>query len=177
MAKQSFSQQKKEEMYGYVIKAITDLLEVMKSPIVYPKDRYGFVMENKLLSVVKAREDVYTSMISLIDLIEIESEKFRKEIISGLKTTWQELTNITTRDIGSIDENNEGEIDETDKLIGRESVEDNYLSNISKAKLLSAKIAYQILDRIEEIENPEILAQHKINQSNTGTIAELYAEN
>lgn len=184
MAKKSFATLKKAEMPTLIIKAIEDLLGVMKSPIVYPTDQWGYVQENKLLSVVKAREDVYVNMTNLMNLIEIENETFKQDIIEGLKNTWEEMTIITTRNIGNYDfgvvmkdENGRPLSEEEKKEKAREMIEDNYLSNISKAKYLSAQVAYQILERIEELENPEELMNEKINKQSIGVIAELYAEN
>lgn len=165
---QTFAQQGKKQMPQFIIKAITDLLEVLKSPIVYPTNNTA----SKLLAIVKGREDVYTNMTALMELIDIESELFKRDIIDGLKNTWQELTNITTRNIRDISNN-----DENLDLASTDSVEDNLLSNISKAKYISAKVSFDILDRIEQLENPDKIQEEIINQNDTGNIIERYAEN
>ena len=99
----SFIIQGRKNMNKYVVKSINDLLKVLNSPIVFPTDRKGNIQENKVLQVVKSREQVYLSTVNMIALIEIDSELFLKSIVKGLKNTWTELTKIITRDIGAND--------------------------------------------------------------------------
>lgn len=176
--KTNFVKQGKEEMNEFVIKAITDLLKVLDSRVVFPTDMYGVVQEHKLLAVVKSREQVYKSTMSLVDLIQIDNSVFLNQIIRGLKTTWHELTKITTRNIGGYsaidDEYASVEIKEQ---LARESVEDDRLSSIAQAKELSAKVAFQILDRISLLEDPEGANDEILRSSQTPNIIEKYVEN
>ena len=85
--KVSFVDKGRYEMLEFVEKGINDLLAILDSPIVYPRDKTGQVQEHKLLAVVRSREQVYVSAMNLIDLISIGSPHFMEKIISGLKTT------------------------------------------------------------------------------------------
>ena len=67
--------------------------------------------------------------------------------------------------------------EEERKQKARESITDDYLSSISKAKELSAKVAYQILDRIEKLENPDRINEEILRNSQGSNIIEEFAEN
>ena len=162
----SFIIQGRKNMNKYVVKSINDLLKVLNSPIVFPTDRKGNIQENKVLQVVKSREQVYLSTVNMIALIEIDSELFLKSIVKGLKNTWTELTKIITRDIGANDnEDEEVEIDDT------------LLSNISQAKELASKLAFKILERIELLQMSDIDKKENIEKALSVSTIEKYAEN
>lgn len=178
-------------MHDFVIKAIDDLLNILDSPIEYPRNKHGIVLEHKLFAVVQAREQIHTSACGLMDLIKIHEshdQQYKDKIIGGMKTTWHELTLITTRDIGTDDlllsEMEEDEFgrmkllsaDEKRKR-ARESVTDDYMTTVSKAKELSARVAFQILDRIELLENPDAVNEEIINRKQTSNIIERFVEN
>lgn len=185
--KRDFVTQGKEEMHDFVIKAIDDLLAILNSKIEYPTDKNGGVLEHKLFAVVQSREQVYKSATALMDLINLNDsndQKYKNKVIEGLKTTWHELTIITTRNIGNYDAMAVTELmmgnalsEEEKKQLARESVTDDYMSSISKAKELSAKLAYQILDRIEVLENPDKVNEDIINNSMSSNIIEQFVEN
>ena len=168
--KVSFVDKGRYEMLEFVEKGINDLLAILDSPIVYPRDKTGQVQEHKLLAVVRSREQVYVSAMNLIDLISIGSPHFMEKIISGLKTTWRELTIITTRNIGDLTE------EEKEQSEGFGFVEDNYLASIAQAKELSAKVAFSILDRIEKLEMTEEEKTEMMQQKVIANTAERYAK-
>ena len=163
----SFIIQGRKNMNKYVVKSINDLLKVLNSPIVFPTDRKGNIQENKVLQVVKSREQVYLSTVNMIALIEIDSELFLKSIVKGLKNTWTELTKIITRDIGANDNEDDEEVE----------IDDTLLSNISKAKELASKLAFKILERIELLQMTDIEKKENIEKSLSVSTIEKYAEN
>ena len=186
--KRNFVEQGREEMYDFVIKAIDDLLKILNSKIEYPRNKDGAVLEHKLFAVVQSREQVFKSANSLMDLINLNEsadKKYKSKVIEGLKTTWHEFTIITTRDIGeyipSLEElmsSEYKELSEEDRRKkARESVTDDYLSSISKAKELSARLAFQILNRIESLENPDKINEELINRTQVQNIIETFVEN
>lgn len=190
MAKQrkGFVEQGRYDMHDFVVKAIDDLLAVLDSKIEFPVDNDGYVLEHKMFAVVQAREQVYRSAGELMDEIKIEDsndQAYKNKIIQGLKTTWRELTAIATRDIGelkySLEEimsNMDRKLsDEEKKQRARESVTDDRLTSISKAKVLSVKLSYQILDRIALLENPDAANEEILKNSEAINIAEKYVEN
>lgn len=147
--KNEFVDNGKKQMVVFVQKAINDMLGILDSEIVFPIDKNGYIIEQRILQVVKSREQVYLSTVNMIEMIDINNDVFFNKIIKGLKTTWQELTKIVTRDVGTainIDDEN---------LDARQSIEDNFLSNIAMAKELASKVALQILDRIDRLEMSE----------------------
>lgn len=169
----SFSQDGKKKMVKYTIKAINDLLAILNSPIVYPTDEDGNVMEHRLLAVVKSREQVYVSTMNMMRLIEVNNDKFIHEIIKGLKNTWIELTNITTRDIGStVSESLRKDLKTNDS---RHEIQDNYLSHVAQAKELSAKVAFNILERIDMLEMSDEDKESKVINKHIINTAERYA--
>ena len=186
--KRDFVEQGREEMHEFVIKAIDDLLAVLDSKIEYPTNKDGAVLEHKLFAVVQSREQVFKSATSLMDLIKLDEsndQKYKNKVIEGLKTTWHELTILTTRDIGEYNPSLEEilsseyrELSESErKQKARESVTDDYFSSISKAKELSAKLAFQILDRIEKLENPDKINEELLRNSQGNNIIEEFVEN
>ena len=56
-------------------------------------------------------------------------------------------------------------------------MEDDRLSSIAQAKELSAKVAFQILDRISLLEDPEGANDEILRNSQTPNIIEKYVEN
>lgn len=182
--KRDFVENGKKEMNDFVIKAIDDLLKVLNSKIEYPKNLYGVIMEHKLISCVKAREQIYIDLCDLMDKINIDNadKKYKNKIIEGLETTWHELTKITVWDIGNyefgVNANNESFINEEEKKkMAMESVADNIKASVSSAKKLSAILAYQILDRIEKLENPDKINEEILRNSQGSNIIEEFVEN
>lgn len=186
--KRDFVEQGREEMHDFVVKAINDLLAILDSKIEYPTNKDGAVLEHKLFAVVQSREQVFKSATSLMDLIKLDEssdQRYKNKVIEGLKTTWHELTILTTRDIGEynpsleeLNSENYKELSEEErKQKARESITDDYLSSISKAKELSAKVAYQILDRIEKLENPDKINEEILRNSQGSNIIEEFVEN
>ena len=186
--KRDFVEQGREKMHDFVVKAINDLLAILDSKIEYPTNKDGVVLEHKLFAVVQSREQVFKSATSLMDLIKLDEssdQRYKNKVIEGLKTTWHELTILTTRDIGEYNpsseelhsENYKELSEEERKQKARESITDDYLSSISKAKELSAKVAYQILDRIEKLENPDKINEEILRNSQGSNIIEEFAEN
>ncbi|HAY3553741.1 hypothetical protein [Elizabethkingia meningoseptica] len=187
MAKrQSFTEQAKSEMPSFIKKAIDDLLDVMDSNIVYPKNKNGQVLETKLLTIVKAREDVYNELCGLMDLISIDKSsdtKYKSKIIQGLKTTWHELTRITCRSIGgesTVDFTNYTQYDEPEEDLecygSRQLTSDDNLSSIAKSKGLSARVATKIIERLELLEDKESVQRQKIENKKIGGIPERFAK-
>lgn len=173
-------------MYEFVRKGINDLLGKLDLPINLPKDKDGFEKENKLYSVVQSREEIYKAVCDLMDLIKVpesDDQDFKNKIINGLKTTWHELTKITVRNIGNVenfmsdDEENESMSMEEAKFYASQRVTDDLMTSISKAKVLAAKLSYQILDRIELLENPDAVNDKILSEQQTSSIAERYVEN
>lgn len=162
----NFIIQGRKNMNKYVVKSINDLLKVLNSAIVFPTDKKGNIQENKVLQVVKSREQVYLSTVNMIALIEIDSEVFLKSIVKGLKNTWTELTKIITRDIGAND-NGDEEVE----------IDDTLLSNISQAKELASKLAFKILERIELLQMSDIDKKENIEKALSVSTIEKYAEN
>ena len=186
--KRDFVEQGREEMHDFVVKAINDLLAILDSKIEYPTNKDGAVLEHKLFAVVQSREQVFKSATSLMDLIKLDEssdQKYKNKVIEGLKTTWHELTILTTRDIGEynpsseeLNSENYKELSEEErKQKARESITDDYLSSISKAKELSAKVAYQILDRIEKLENPDKISEEIIKNAQSSNTLMKFVEN
>lgn len=175
MAKnKTFVEQGRADMRDFIIKAIDDLLEVLDSPINFPRNMHGDVMEHKLLAVVKSREQVFVSASILMDLAEIDKSNntsYKNKIVKGLKTTWHELTKITTRNIGGL-----SEIEEVE-MSGREIVSDDYMTSVAKSKEVSAKLSLSILDRIEMLEEPDKVNTQKLDSEKIPSIAEYYVKN
>lgn len=160
--KKDFVAQGKIDMPTYVEKAIENLLKILDSKILFPRNQAGDVIEQRLLGVVKSREQVYMSAMNMIDLIDIGSAKFLDRIIQGLKTTYSELTAITTRDFG--DEN-------------KTVVDEDRMTSIAQAVELSAKVAYSILDRIEKLEMSDEQKTKMMADRYIANTVERYAEN
>jgi len=189
MAKQrkTFVEKGREEMHDFVVKAIDDLLAVLDSKIEFPTDKDGYVLEHKMFQVVQSREQVYKSACELIDEINLDDKKdqaYKNKIIKGLETTWHELTKVATRNIGEYKANSLEEIimdrdltDEEKRQKARESVTDDRLTSVSKAKALSIRVSYQILDRISLLEDPDGANDEILKNSLAPNIAEKYVEN
>lgn len=169
-----FITQAKKDMPTFIKQAIDGLLTKLDSKITYPR-KQGKVIESRLLKVVQSREQVYLSIVELMDIINIDKSndsKYKKRIISGMITTWHELTEIIKRDIGEIDESElEGAV-----LFDSEDISDDHLSAISKSKVIASKLAKQILERIAMLDDPESVNDEKQEKFQLPTIAERYAQ-
>lgn len=166
-----FTDKAREEMPSIIRKGIDNLLSVLNSRISYPTTKSGCVDEPKLLAVVKSREEVYKEICRLMDLINIDKSndsKYKGEIIKGLKTTWGELKNITIRPIGNLDEEEE----DNDSY----NLSDDKITPIAKSIGLSASLASEIIERIELLENKEMVHRRKIDNQKIGSIAERFAK-
>lgn len=180
----AFIKQAKKDMPDFGKKAIDDLLEILDSEIIYPTDSKGNVQEGKLLKVVQSREQVYVSVCNMMDLININTsndKSYKKKIISGMVTTWHELTKIITRNVGYIDPLaeliNDGKMTEEEKRKSeRESVSDDYLSSIAKSKEIAYSLAKQIIDRIALLDDPEAVNDDKLKNISIENIVEQYAK-
>lgn len=175
MKKLSFVEQSRLEMKEFGRKAIDELLIVLDSEIEAPKDKFGQEIEHKFLAVVKSREQVYLSVCEIMKIEGIDRTsdlEYKQKVIKGLTTTWHELTKIICRPINSslinIDSNLKDEFDGYDEAgtVFTNRTTDDYLSSISKSKEIAHKLSYQILDRIESLENPELLNEQKRNNKN-----------
>ena len=179
--KGNFVQQGKAEMHDFVRKAIDDLLDVLDSAVEFPTDKEGKILYNKLFTIVQSREQVWLSCTELMDMAEIDrtsNKTYLNRIVRGFETTWHEMTKIVCMDIGEYQPNSESVLSLEDmKQLARESVTDDKLSSISKAKVLAAKLSYQILDRIEKLTNPDAQAQLEPENIQSSSLIEKYAEN
>lgn len=179
----AFIKQAKKDMPDFIKKAIDDLLEILDSAIIFPSDGKGNVQEGKLLKVVQSREQVYLSVCNLMDMINIDKSNntvYKKKVINGMVTTWHELTKVVTRNVGYVDPLIEIMADtkmseEDKKRYERESISDDYLSSIAKSKEIASKLAKQILERIETLDDPESVNEEKQEKYQLPTIAERYA--
>lgn len=192
MAKQNnFVTSGRRQMNGFMTKSIDDLLAILDSKIVFPKDNNGDIVWNKLYPVVASRDQVWNSTTELMDMAEIDrssNKAYKDKIVKGFKTTWGEMVNIMQMNIGSVNysELNTDEDDDPNPLnvysddefrsASRLSVTDDKVSSVAKAKVLAAKLAYQILNRIDSIENPEKVNEESLKQNMmSASIAERYA--
>lgn len=184
--KGDFVKQGRVEMRDFVIKAIDDLLDVLDSAVEYPCDKEGRIVYTKLYPIVQSREQVWLSCTELMDMADIDNtsdKTYLEKITKGFETTWHEMTKIVCMDIGeyvpSLEELSLGInlSEEQKKQLARESVTDDRLSSISKAKVLAAKLSYQILDRIERLNNPEAVREEESNNAQSSSFIEKYAEN
>lgn len=170
-----FVRASRRKMEGFITKSIDDLLEVLDSEIVFPYSNNGNVVFNKLLTIVQGREEVWKAANELMDMAQIDrsgDHVYKERIIKSFQTTWHEMTKIVTMDIKDAvqDDEDEGER-------GRNSITDDKLSSISKAKVLAAKMAYQILDRISLLENPDDFNEQLMkNNMQMASIVEEYAQ-
>lgn len=170
--KGNFVDKGRYEMLEFVEKGIKDLIEVLDSPINYPKSN-GVIQEHRLLAVVKSREEVYNRAMNMIDLINIGSHRFLQDIIKGLETTWHELTKIIVWDISR----SGSEIIESDTGFEiKEEVQDNYLGSIAQAKELASKVAFNILDRIEKLQMTDEQKTKMMQEKFTANTAERFAK-
>lgn len=180
-----FVEQGKKDMPDFIIKAIDDHLDILNSKVEFPCDKKGRVLYNKLFAIVQSRENVWMGTTELMDMAEIDrssNKNYLKKIESGFETTWHEMTKIVCMSIGehipSMDQlPSEKELSEDEiRQLARESVTDDMLSSISKAKVLAAKLSYQILDRLELLRNPDKVNEAKMNNESSGSIIERYAK-
>lgn len=180
----AFITKAKKEMPDFIKKAIDDLLGILDSEIIFPTDSKGNVQEGKLLKVVQSREQVYASVSSMMDIINIDTsndKSYKKKVISGMVTTWHELTKVITRNIGYIDPlaelvNGEKMTDEEKRKYERESVSDDYLSSVAKSKEIASKLAQQIIDRIALLDDPDAVNDNKLKNVSIENIVEQYAK-
>ena len=193
MAKQSsFVTAGRRQMNRFMTKSIDDLLAILDSKIVFPLDKNGNVLWNKLYAVVASREQVWNSATELMDMAEIDrssNKAYKDKIVKGFKTTWSEMVNIMQMNIGTVnyselyseedDDPNPLNVYSEDEFraASRVSVTDDKVSSVAKAKVLAAKLAYQILNRIDSIENPEKVNEEVLKQNMmSASIAERYAD-
>lgn len=170
----AFIKQAKKDMPDFIKQAIDGLLTKLDSKITYPR-KQGKVIESRLLKVVQSREQVYLSIVELMDIIKIDKSndsKYKKRIIQGMITTWHELTTIICRDIGEIEES---EMEDA-VLFDSEDVSDDHLSSIAKSKVIASNLAKKILDRIAMLDDPESVNNEKQEKYELPSISERYAQ-
>lgn len=183
-AQSLFIKQAKKDMPDFIKKAIDDLLEILDSEIIFPTDSKGNVQEGKLLKVVQSREQVYISVTNMMDIINIDASNdkvYKKKIISGMITTWHELTKVISRNIGYIDPLAETVLGESMSLEDRkkserESVSDDYLSSVAKSKEIASDLAKKIIDRIALLDDPDAVNDDKLKNTSIDNIIEQYAK-
>lgn len=170
----AFIKQAKKDMPDFIKQAIDGLLTKLDSKITYPR-KQGKVIESRLLKVVQSREQVYLSIVELMDIINIDKSndsKYKKRIIQGMITTWHELTAIICRDIGEIEDSEmEGAV-----LFDSEDVSDDHLSSIAKSKVIASNLAKLILDRIAMLDDPESVNNDKQEKYELPSMIERYAK-
>lgn len=174
----AFITQAKKDMPDFIKQAIDGLLTKLDSKINYPMNQ-GRVIESRLLKVVQSREQVYLSIVELMDIIKIDKSsdsKYKKRIIQGMITTWHELTKIICRDIGSIEETEDMDTGETIFDIHDNFVSDDHLSSIAKSKVIASNLAKLILDRIAMLDDPESVNNEKQEKYELPSISERYAK-
>ena len=175
-----FVEQGKKDMPDFIIKAIDDHLDILNSKVEFPYDKEGRVIYNKLFAIVQSRENVWMGTTELMDMAEIDrtsNKNYLKKIESGFETTWHEMTKIVCMPIGEYVPSTHEELsNEEIKKLARETVTDDRLSSISKAKVLAAKLSYQILDRLELLRNPDKVNESKMSNESAGSIIERYAK-
>lgn len=177
--KSLFIKKAKKEMPDYIKTAIDNLLKKLDSEINLPKNLQGKVVESRLLKVVQSREAVYIAICELMDMINIDKNidsNYKQRIIDGMTTTWEELTKIIVRSEPFKEEFLEIE-DETflDDDPESGSVSDDHFSSISKSIVIASKLAKQIIERIELLDDPETVNNEKMENFETPSIAERYA--
>ena len=154
------------------IKSINDLLGVLDSKINYPRNKDGSINEARLLAVVKSRGEAYNAAISLADEIELDRStdtNLKNKFINGLKTTFNEMDDILKRDIrGDAQIGEEGE--------GGSEITDDYIALLSKTKKEAYLLNKQILERISQLDDPDAINTHKLDNIKATSIAELYAD-
>lgn len=151
--------------------SIENHLVKLNSKIQFPYDEIGNVVGVKLLSVVKAREDIYNTTMYLIDKVDTGSDRFIKRIIDGLKNTFTELQPIITMKLG---ESENDTYQDDDLSLG--FIKDSQLSSITKSIELASEISSKILDRIEKLEMSEEEKEKAAAKSTTVNTIERYAE-
>lgn len=176
----NFVDQGKKDMPDFIIKAIDDHLDILNSKVEYPYDKKGRVLYNKLFAIVQSRENVWMGTTELMDMAGIDrssNKNYLRKIESGFETTWYEMTKIVCMPIGEYIPSTDELLPTEDEIrqLARESVTDDMLSSISKAKVLAAKLSYQILDRLELLRNPDKVNEAKMNNESSGSIIERYA--
>lgn len=192
MAKISFSDTAATQLLKNGKKAIDDLLAVLNSDIIYPTDKEGFVKEERLLAVVKSREQVSITVFNLMELIQVDKSRdtaLKNKLIKGFKNTFEQLNAIITRDIRIeyvVDEpeaeaaiekllNKLAGTGEDESESGPSNVSDDYLSSIAKAKETAYRICKMLIDKIALLEDADAVNNEKINNVQTLSIAERYA--
>lgn len=162
------------------VKAINDLLGVLDSEIIYPKDREGNINEGRLLAVVKSRGQAYNSAIKLADEIELDRSSdlnLKRKFITGLQTTFNEMNKILIRDIRGeyeIDVNDEDD-EALEEVFKTNNISDDYISLLSKTKEEAYLLNKQILERISLLDDPERANKEKLDNLKKTSIAEKYA--
>lgn len=167
-------------MPEFIKTAIDNFLKKLDSEIIYPRNKMtGKVVESRLLKVVQSREQVYNSVCELMDMINIDKNidaDYKRRIISGMTTTWHELTKIIVRREPFEEEfvEIEDEIFDGDDVEGS-SVSDDHFSSISKSIVIASKLSGLIIERIALLDDPESVNDEKIEKYEIPSIAERYA--
>lgn len=159
--KNSFVEKNNKQLPENIRVAINHLLKKLKSEIKYPTDKYEEIKDDKIYKVVRSRGDVFESVKELMDLIDItnsDDDKLKSELVEGLEKTYDELQVVILRDIP-------------------ETVTDDFMTSVSNAIKLAAKLSKQILTSITLLVDKDAINKQKVEEQNTGTIAEQYAIN
>lgn len=176
-----FVKKGKVTLYKNTLKAIHDLLGVLDSEIIYPKNKDKSINESRLLAVVKSRGEAYNTAISLADEIELDRStdtNLKNKFINGLKTTFDEMNKIIIRDIRSTEEmtiNDEADA-EIAEAFQTTNVTDDYIALLSKTKKEAYLLNKQILERISLLDDPDTINREKLDNIKATSIAELYAD-
>ena len=175
-ANSKFIKTAKKEMPEFIKTAIDNFLKKLDSEIIYPRNKMtGKVVESRLLKVVQSREEVYNSVCGLMDMINIDKNidaDYKRRIISGMTTTWHELTKIIVR--REPFEEEFVETDDEDDVEGG-GVSDDHFSSISKSIVIASRLSGLIIERIALLDDPESVNDEKIEKYEIPSIAERYA--
>lgn len=176
-----FVKKGKEILRKNTVKAIHDLLGVLDSEIIFPKNKDLTINEGRLLAVVKSRGQAYNTAVKLSDEIELDRSNdtnLKAMFIRGLKTTFNEMNKIIIRDIRGeylIDVQDEAD-EEIEDVFKSGSISDDYISLLSKTKEEAYMLNKQILQRITMLEDPDAVNQEKLDNIKAGSIIEMYAD-
>ena len=161
-------QKNRKETNTAVEFAIEQHLAILNSEIIMPTKK-GKVNEVKLLPTVKAREKIFSNVISLLDnedLSETIKKKSEKATLEGLKKTRSELIEKVIKRPMRVE------------MVTPEDEEtsDDIISAVSDAVKTATDIVFLIERRIELYEDPETLQKEMLKYTGSN-IAEQYAEN
>jgi hypothetical protein len=161
-------QKNRKETNTAVEFAIEQHLAILNSEIIMPMKK-GKVNEVKLLPTVKAREKIFSNVISLLDnedLSETIKKKSEKATLEGLKKTRAELIEKVIKRPMRVE------------MVTPEDEEtsDDIISAVSDAVKTATDIVFLIERRIELYEDPELLQKEMIEYTGSN-VTEQYAEN